>query len=143
MPLHVVRPSVLHPNPRTPEQAVRWAAGNINHPSQPWKSWCLRFVARAYGWRHSGSTDAWRFWHELPEEFCHYDAHAPLGALVVWSGGTKNQGHVALSTGDGKCLTTGWGGLEGIRLVKQESITSLWHMEDHRWGNPVFLHGIK
>jgi cell wall-associated NlpC family hydrolase len=141
MPLETVQPVFAHPNVRTPAAAVRWAAGQINHPSQPWKGLCLQFVARAYGWRHSGYTTAWRQWEDLPERYCHYNANAPVGALQFWKGGTTGAGHVALAAGGGKVLTTGWGGFEGIRLVSAASITAEWHMHDARWSDPVFLKG--
>ena len=71
---------------------------------------CDRFVAVAYGRSHSGYATAAEHLRALDAAgLVHFgDSNAPLGALVFYYAGPSNgwAGHVALSTGDGRAVSS-------------------------------------
>jgi exopolysaccharide biosynthesis protein len=108
---------IIRPTPPTPpaaEQAARWAEARLeqvwtreNRNAGWWSGWCEAFVEGAYGNR---------FWHRSAMQ--HYVARRnagqirggvpPRGALVFWTAG-GNDGHVAISVGNGQVVgTQGW-----------------------------------
>jgi hypothetical protein len=127
---------------RSTAEALTWCQSQVTRPTSDWRHDCLRFVANAYGYSHAGSVSAWEWWHALPEDLCHYDHSAPAGSLMVWKGGTKGYGHVAVSDGRGSVYTSGWARGDRIALVVASAIGTRWHMSNSRWAWPAFPHGV-
>ena len=93
-------------NPRNPAQAIAWARTLITGKDTGLSGLCDHFVALAYGWGHSGDAYALKTWANHAEQH-KGDKNPPAGALVVWSyNGPNNMGHIALSSGGGKIIST-------------------------------------
>jgi hypothetical protein len=93
-------------NPRSPEQAIAWLSGLVGKPIA--EGACLHYVSEAYG--HRGTTAVFgRHWAvdvftTMPARYVG-TGDPPRGALVFWR--TSNAaGHIALSLGGGKVLST-------------------------------------
>lgn len=127
-------------SPRTPAQAVAWAARQVDHPSQGWKGVCLSFVAQCYGWGGAGVNTAWQSWQQTPERLCHYRGVPLAGALVYWRGGSRGFGHVAISAGSGRVYSTDIKRTGQVDRVTINTITRGWRMVYRGWCGPYFPH---
>lgn len=68
---------------------------------------CDNFCAQMYGFSHSGYGTAVVHWGSIPAGYKHPGAtNAPLGALVMFGGGSTGAGHATLSEGAGTGLNT-------------------------------------
>lgn len=108
--------------PSREAKAVAWALAQVGQKYQPdgrlWSGWCDRFVANAYGVANSGYTTATIHFRDLQARgLVHTDlppaGGPPAGALVFLTG-FGGYGHVAISLGDGRYVTT-WG--DGSRYI--------------------------
>lgn len=133
--------------PRTPKQALAWAAGQVSNPSQNWTGMCLYFVSVAYLKGGSGAHDAYNEWVITPAKYQHPgDTNPPAGALMFWSGGSKGYGHAALSAGGGMVYSTDIGHYNGmgrplgkVDLVKFTDFAKYWGNEKYLgWADPYF-----
>lgn len=97
------------------ERAVWWARSVIGQTTQtdgnPWNGWCDRFVANAYGRGTSGYLTAYDHYVDLRNRGLMHgpDISPPAGALVFYGyqPGWGNAGHVSLSQGNGRFVSTG------------------------------------
>ncbi|WP_183061566.1 hypothetical protein [Motilibacter peucedani] len=124
-------------NPRSCQDAIRWALAQQDGPAQ-WYRKCLNFVARSYGYAHSGvgaPYTAREFWLESTHQHP-LDPNPPAGALVFWNGGSA--GHVALSAGNGLVISNDIRGHGTIALVPLSEITERWHDPYLGWADPYF-----
>lgn len=126
-------------NPRTCQNAVRWALAQVDGPAV-WRRRCLNFVAQTYGYDHSGVENAALFWATVPVRHPP-EAAPPAGALVFWDTG-KPEGHVALSAGDGIVVSNDIQGPGTIAAVRLSDLTSRWNARYLGWSPPFFAHGI-
>lgn len=95
--------------PQTREQkAIAWAKSQNNSTS--YIGYCDRFVARAYGKTNSGYWTASAHLAAMAArgEMHYRDWNPPAGAMVFYFPGPKNAwgGHVMISTGDGKAISS-------------------------------------
>jgi hypothetical protein len=91
-------------NPRTADQAVGWALGQVGVARD--SGFCLRFVDLAFG-RASGPPSAHLVWTRSPAALHRTSGTAPRGALVLWSSAIGGgHGHIAVSLGDGRMVST-------------------------------------
>lgn len=91
-------------NPRSAQAAVRWALGQVGVVRD--NGYCLRFVNLAYG-RASGPPSAYLVWTRSHPGLHHTRGTPPAGAVVVWSSAIGGgHGHIAISLGDGRMVTT-------------------------------------
>jgi hypothetical protein len=91
-------------NPRTAESAVQWALSQVGVHRD--SGYCLRFVNLAYG-RASGPPSAFLVWTRSPPALHHTSGVPPRGAVVVWSSVIgRGHGHIAISLGDGRMVST-------------------------------------
>jgi hypothetical protein len=112
----------LMPLPSTPAglKALVWAEQELRSadPSwsdeiqAPWSGYCEAFVEIAYGTRYHYASALTDYRAQKAAGRIHIDDTAPAGALVFYGGGPD--GHVALSVGGGKVIST-WG-FAGQRL---------------------------
>lgn len=103
------KPTPKPPAPKTREQkAIDWA--NSQKGSTKYIGFCDRFVAQAYGKPNSGYWTAGLHLAAMAKRGqMHYrDWNPPAGALVFFLPGPKNAwgGHVMISTGDGKAISS-------------------------------------
>ena len=107
-------------NGRTSAEAVDYALSQVG----VWRDagYCLRFVAR-YSYQRppdGGSIDvAHQVWAHAPASLRHArDFTAPRGAVLLWDGSIGGgAGHIAISLGGGKMVTTTRGAV-GIRSFR-------------------------
>lgn len=91
-------------NPRSAEQAVTWAVSQVGVYRDA--GYCLRFVDLAYG-RSSGPASAYLVWTRSPSALHRTSGMPPRGAIVVWSSAIGGgHGHIAISLGDGRMVST-------------------------------------
>jgi cell wall-associated NlpC family hydrolase len=101
--------------------AVAWAADQ--HGSTAWDGLCLQFVGDAYdaagldlsALRGDGST-AISYWNTYTGVKHPPSSDPPTGALVFWDDGNA-YGHVAISTGQGKALSSRERGITGVHYM--------------------------
>jgi hypothetical protein len=90
--------------PVTPlgESAINWAASRIGDSG--WYRMCLSFVRQAFG-AAGGVKDAKTSWAQTRNKFSASNpSKIPAGVPVFWNGGSN--GHVVLSTGGGRAIST-------------------------------------
>jgi len=102
-------PPTKPPTPKTREdKAIAWAKTQMG--ATKYIGYCDRFVAAAYGKPNSGYwTAAFHLAAMAKRNEMHYrDYNPPAGALVFFFPGPKNAwgGHVMISTGDGKAISS-------------------------------------
>ena len=105
---------------------------------------CDHAVAVAYtpghSWDNSYSNEptAYQHWLDIPSNRKHLnDTQAPAGALMFWQSG--QDGHVALSMGDGTVATTDMPGGGDYSIVPFSAFAKNWGMTDYLgWTDPVF-----
>lgn len=91
-------------NPRSADQAVAWALSQVGVYRDA--GYCLRFVDLAYG-RSSGPASAYLVWTRSPAALHQTSGIPPRGAIVVWSSAIgRGHGHIAISLGDGRMVST-------------------------------------
>lgn len=94
---------------RSPAAAVAAAQRDIGRGGTSRR--CLEFVGTWYGGMSRGMQLAIDVWRQAPDRMKHpRDTSAPLGALVCWGTGLGAAGHIALSIGGGRMITTGVNG---------------------------------
>lgn len=100
---------------------------------------CDKWVASYYGYSSSGYATAIAHWNSIPVTNKHPgDINAPAGALVFWSGGSTGAGHVALSLGGGKIVSTDYprSGITSTTTI--DAISNGWGEHYQGWATPVF-----
>lgn len=116
---------------RDTRDAIVWARSQITSRSQDWTGWCQKFVRSSFG-VGGGFASAIAQWEGARYPHWTTDPNsAPRGAPVFWAGGKF--GHVALSLGDGRCISTdakrrGW-----PDIVTIDSISRNWGYEFLGW----------
>lgn len=88
--------------PRTVDEALAWAQGQHDHPTQSWHGLCQMFVHDAYG-IGGGFGSAYAQWVGLDDADRHTggnSADAPVGAALFYKG-TNPYGHVMLAAHKG------------------------------------------
>jgi cell wall-associated NlpC family hydrolase len=115
-------------------QAIAYATNRVGAVRDV--GWCLKFVANAYGFDGAGFQSAWynytvfKRWHLVATA-----GTPPRGALVWYGPGPLGQGHVAISLGDGRIVSTTSNG----RAV---GIQPLSYRGDYKgWSYPNFPNG--
>ena len=84
--------------------AINWARGQIENPNQNYKGLCLAFTRLCYG-VSAKFPDANKGWAGAKRK--HITANSasiPAGVPVWWAIG--KHGHVAISVGNGRCIST-------------------------------------
>ncbi len=101
-------------NPRTADQAVQWALSQVGVYRD--SGYCLRFVDLAYG-RTSGPASAYQVWTHSPAALHQVSGTPPRGAVVVWSSAIGDgHGHIAVSLGDGRMVSTTGGAVAVLQI---------------------------
>lgn len=101
-------------NPRSAEQAVQWALGQVGAYRD--SGHCLRFVNVSYG-RPSGPPSAYLVWTRSNPNLHHFSGPPPRGAVVVWSNAIGGgHGHIGISLGDGRMVSTTGGPISVLSI---------------------------
>jgi len=127
-------------NPRTCAEAVTWAK---NHETTSYHSdyagRCDHVMALAYGWSASGSTTAHAHWLAIPSADKYPgDSVVPAGGLAFFSGGSTGAGHVMISIGGGKFVSTDIHGSGTFTETTISEIKSKWGETYSGWAQPWF-----
>jgi len=124
-------------SPRTPGQAIAFARSHRTNEV----GFCLRYVRTAYDVEAKFLTaaDAW-----LGASSKHPVAKGmlvPRGAPVLWTGGSKGAGHVAIGTGNGSCWSSDAGGPGIVAKVNIDELTDRFNIDFQGWVED--LNGVK
>ena len=93
------------------QRAIDWDWQQVGKTHQAdgkkWNNWCDRFVANAYGMTNSGYATAYIHWQDLLARGLARvgDRNVPAGGLAFFL--SNWAGHVMLSLGDGRFISTG------------------------------------
>ena len=126
-------------NPRSCAQAVAWAKNHISKKyNANYYGMCDHIVGLAYGRSASGHYDAISHWKSTPSRYRHSGKAIPAGGLAFFSGGSHGHGHVAISTGDGRLISTDIHGNGTYTYTTISEIQSKWGQKYVGWTNPWF-----
>lgn len=119
----------------TPQQAEENARQQSLHGPKFGIGLCLQRVRILYGVA-AKYPDAAKAWHYTVHK--HTDGSVPpRGALVWWTGGSADHGHVALSTGGGWCWSTDIKRPGYFDLVPTADIARKWGMKYVGWSEDI------
>ncbi|MGW5851964.1 peptidase M23 [Streptomyces sp. NPDC055254] len=128
-------------NPRSNEDAIRWAQEEARTGGKKWYRMCLAFVAVAHGWNYSGTYYAIDHYQQMPASMKHdKDRNPPPGALMYWDTGQR-AGHVAVYLGDGKIASNDIVRPGYIDVVPASDIETVWGATYLGWAPPYFPKG--
>lgn len=100
---------------------------------------CDNFVANMYGYSSSGYETAVKNWMGTPSGLRHPgDWNAPAGALMYWGGGRTGAGHVAISLGNGRIISTDATGPGVVAQIDARVPTDKWGHQYLGWATPYF-----
>lgn len=124
-------------DPHTCTQAVSWAK---SHESTAYHSnyygMCDHVMGLAYGFSASGSETAYDHWLAVPAKYKHAGSTSvPAGGLAFFGGG---DGHVMISIGGGKFVSTDIGGKGTLTVTTIAAIKSAWGKPYLGWTEPWF-----
>ncbi len=120
-------------NPKSCQDAQRWAVTQAASPSKNWFNLCLNFVTIAYGY-DGGEPTAAAKWNALPASRKHSpNSVAPPGALMFWA-----PNHVALSLGNNMMVSTDVQGNGRAWIVSFATIQAIWRFQYLGWSDPYF-----
>ena len=120
------------------EGAIAWAWG-FNGGGTNYADQCLQFVVDAYqygqNWHLTGGpydspgfvARAYQWWYSRSASDQHpHDTNAPRGALVIWDrwASQDGSGHITLSLGGGLAISTEFGGLNTVHVIRISSYPS-------------------
>ncbi|MGC4111910.1 MAG: peptidoglycan-binding domain-containing protein [Nocardioides sp.] len=114
---------------RTPGQAIAYARAHQTNE----EGFCLRYVRTAFdvGPKFLTAADAWRgaqFKHPVTKGVL-----VPRGAPVLWTGGSRGAGHIAIATGNGDCWSSDAGGSGIVAKVNIDELTARWRITFEGW----------
>lgn len=111
---------------RTAPDAIAWARGQVTDPDKSYYRLCLQFVRMAFG-LSAVFPDAGTAWDQAKKKHKTTDPlKVPRGVPVFWELPTAAD-HVALSLGDGKCISNDVVTKGRINVVTIDSITRNWN----------------
>lgn len=123
---------------RVLNDAAKWARRKARKDvALGYSGLCDHFVGQAYGLAHSGYETAIAHWNATPDKYRNAgDREPPPGALVFWS--NDSAGHVAISLGNGKIVSTDITRNGYADIVDLKAIENNWHMKYEGWATPYF-----
>lgn len=116
---------------RTGREAIAWGRSRIADPSAPtstgnWFRWCKVFVRLCFNVPSDGTPDAGKAWDRAKKRHRQSDpSKIPAGVPVFWELPSVAD-HVALSTGNGRCLSNDIKRSGRIDEVPIDLITRSW-----------------
>jgi hypothetical protein len=119
--------------PRTGREAIAWARDHMT-----WEpGYCLQWVRSSFdvGSLYPDANTAWR--NANRKHRTEYGVHCPRGVPIWWTGGSHGYGHVALSLGDGWCLSTDAGGSGKVAKVRISDLTRRWGLNFQGWTEDI------
>ena len=120
---------------RSAAQAVSFANGVKSYAI----AMCLRFVRDVFSpGKNYFIPDADVGWQRATQK--EYSPNPPAGAPVYWQSGVH--GHIAVSAGNGNCISTDWPRKGSVGLVSITTLTRAWGMTYRGWsrdfaGDPI------
>jgi hypothetical protein len=124
-------------SPNTPGQAIAFARAHRTNEV----GFCLRYVRTAYGVaaKFPSATDAWR--NAQQKHPVTRGILVPRGAPVLWTGGSRGFGHIAIATGNGNCWSTDAGGSGVVAKVNIDDLTARFNIDFEGWIEDI--NGVK
>lgn len=120
---------------RTGSTAIAWARNQIKSPSRGYRQLCLQFTRLCYGVAAS-APDANAGWRNATKRHAATSgANIPAGVPVWWAVGSY--GHVAISTGNGKCVSNDILRSGKVDEVSIDYITKRWGARLLGWSEDI------
>lgn len=113
--------------------AIKWARDHMR-----WQEgYCLQWVRSCFnvGSLYYDAAEGWdraRYKHRV-----NHGKAVPRGVPVWWTGGSSGHGHIALSVGDGYCLSTDAGGAGKVAKVSIDDLTRRWGIHLVGWSEDI------
>ena len=125
---------------RNRSEAIEWATRQVSNPTRSWYRLCLMFVRMAFG-LPGGTPNAGLAWDWAKHKHPTTDPLViPAGVPVFWeTPGVAD--HVALSLGNGKCLSNDFKRHGMIDVVSIDAITRGWNCRLLGWTED--LNGVR
>jgi hypothetical protein len=114
-------------------EPVKWARNHMR-----WEQgFCLQWVRSAFSVdsRFASASVAWR--EAKRKHPTNSGRHCPRNVPVWWTGGSQGFGHVAISVGDGRCLSTDAGGPGRVAKVDIDALTRRWGLNFQGWSEDI------
>lgn len=121
--------------PKTASDAIVWGRSQIKNPKKSYYQLCLQFVRNCFGVSamHADAKTAWA--KAKKKHATSIVEDIPAGVPVFWSVG--KYGHIALSTGNGNCLSNDILRKGRIDEVPIQAITRSWGAKLLGWSEDV------
>jgi hypothetical protein len=84
-----------------------------------------------------GAADAEDGWKREPASAKRFDRNPPRGTPVTWLGGSKDNGHRAMSLGNGRIRSTDAGGTGRIKTVDLDWVERNWGLSYAGWSTTI------
>jgi hypothetical protein len=119
---------------KTPEQAIEAARRQSNRGPSFAAGMCLQRVRLCFG-VGSGALDATKAWEAADHKHRTTTTRdIPRGVPIFWTGGSGGHGHIAISTGNGRCISTD---IHRRGFFDEVPITEI----NRRWGSSLRFQG--
>jgi len=120
--------------PRSAAEAASWAIEQTKNNSSGWNNYCEKFAETAWGkaGRYRSAIAHWQT--AVKEKRAYQGKNAPPGAMVFWGGG--QYGHVAVSIGGGKVVSTDIKRPGKADIVSIDYVTKKWGKTYLGWADP-------
>jgi len=112
---------------------ISWARNNMSWP----EGYCLQWVRSCFGVgsRYMDATEAWDKADRKHRTNSGYNC--PRNVPVWWTGGSAGHGHVALSVGNGYCISTDAAGPGRSAKVRIDDLTARWGLNFRGWTEDI------
>jgi hypothetical protein len=114
-------------------EPIKWARDHMSWP----QGYCLQWVRSTFSVAplYASASDAWR--EAKRKHPTNSGKHCPRNVPVWWTGGSQGFGHVALSVGNGFCLSTDAGGAGKCAKVEIDELTRRWGLDFKGWTEDI------
>jgi len=118
---------------RTGNDAIAWARDHMRWS----EGYCLQWVRSCFdvGSRDPDAATAWR--NAFGRHPVNSGDHCPRAVPIYWTGGSRGYGHIALSVGNGNCISTDAGGSGVCAKVSIDGLTRAWGQNFMGWAESV------
>jgi hypothetical protein len=121
------------------EQAAQRAEASKTNTPDACQAWTRSMLGApsAGDYDHDGAADAEDGWKSEPTKYRHTDRHPPRGVPVSYLGGSHDNGHRAVSLGNGMIRSTDAGGRGKVATVPLDWPERTWGLKYVGWSESI------